>query len=146
MGTLCFLPFCKNVFVAITFELKHIGWWFWCLGLCLRVKQSADTIYNLCRSVCLSFGLYVNQSNCPPVHPSTHPTVKPSVCPFNRCLSVCPSIHQFVSLTVCLAVCLCLSVCLLSDLSTRSISYSHAWLSLSNYFPQYQTTWYLSYS
>ena len=36
MGALCFPPFCKNTFWAITFELKHIGWWFWCLGLCFQ--------------------------------------------------------------------------------------------------------------
>ena len=27
-GTLCFLTFYKNAFLAVTFELKHLGWWF----------------------------------------------------------------------------------------------------------------------
>ena len=28
-----FRHFAKMCFEAISFELKHIGWWFWCLGL-----------------------------------------------------------------------------------------------------------------
>ena len=32
--TLCFPQFCENAFLVITFELKHIGWWFWCVRLC----------------------------------------------------------------------------------------------------------------
>ena len=32
-GEVCSLLLCKNTFWAISFELKHIGWWYWCLGL-----------------------------------------------------------------------------------------------------------------
>ena len=65
---LCFPPFCKNTFLVITFELMHIPWWFWCLGLRsegqgIRWQHSLFMAgLSICLSSCLPVCSSVSQS------------------------------------------------------------------------------------
>ena len=70
-GKLGFLSWCKNTFLVITFELKHITWWFWCLGLCFEGQGTDGSICFNGWSVCLSVHLSLSQS----VPPMANPTV-----------------------------------------------------------------------
>ena len=91
MGTLCFPPFRKNAFLVITFALKLIWWWFWCLGLCSE-GQELRWWHLLWWLVCLSV-------ICLPVCSS----VSQSVCSVSVYLQlVCLSVHPMVCPTVCL--------------------------------------------
>ena len=88
-GHVVLLSLCDNMYLVITFGLKHIGRWFWCFGLWFwgLINQMAPFILLAVVSVCLS------------VHPSGCPH---AACP-SICLSACClSIHLAVNRSICL--------------------------------------------
>ena len=104
-----YLPFRKNTFLVINFELKHIRWWFWCLGLHSEGQgiQWQHSFWSLvCLSVCLSV--------CLAGYLSVHLSLSLfSLCLSSVGLSVCPSSDQ--------------SNCL-PGLHRGQFTYSHLWL------------------
>ena len=79
---------------VLIFELKNIGWWFWCQGLCvLRVKESDGTIHFDGMSVHLSIHLSIRS----PICSSTH---------LSFCLVVCLSVLRslYLSIHQCLVI------------------------------------------
>ena len=93
-------PLSQKVYLVITFEIKPIGWWFWCLGRCtegqgIRWCHSFDG-----GSVCLSVCLFTLRPVCLFAYLSFYLSVRPPICPV--CLPVCLSsglsIWPFISL------------------------------------------------
>ena len=89
----CLPPLCKNMVLVITVELKHIGRWFWCPGLCFE-GQGIRWHYLFCLYVPMSLWLSVHMSICLSVRLSAGLSV--CLC---QSVSVCQVFHPGLFLT-----------------------------------------------